>query len=210
MTVGGAVLTGCLGTDGLRGTGSESETPTLSGSETAETGATTEPATDTEQPSDETESESPTGTPPLNETQYPVGYPWRQRTETFLSSPVCVLANRPSFVLVDSQEAWQDLTADTPALSGYPFVADTGFDTKSIVCFEVRLTRGERPTVPDVTGVSDGKIVVTVTETGTPVVNGEACVSVFVRVPVPRSDIGRVTVRFVESGEEIYTESRSY
>ncbi len=192
-------MSGCISDN--QAVSTDTATPTTT-TETSRPTTDTPSLTENEQSPTNDPTPSPTATPPVNQTQYSVGYPWIPFEETYLQSEIYLLADTeslPALTVLDTQKDWQELIADTDNLSGYPFVANTTFDSESVIIVEYVYQRRTYPTVTEITGISAGDITITLSESGPAIQNADVHISLFIRIPKNQSSISSVTIQFLDN-----------
>lgn len=216
VVAGSISLSGCLFGDGES---TEAATTTQAPPQTAT--PTVRPSlTRTDRPT-ETGTDSPTATttptsvetPNFNQTRYPVGFPWAPFGGTYLENPVCLsdAVQRDSrFWFLDSRSLWEELSAGSPDVRGYPFVVNTDFTARSLIVFENHMTWGHYLTVNEISGLGRGDIYIEVEQTGEAVANGVACFLTFFRVPVQLSAVDTVQIDLVVGNENRITHKKEY
>ncbi|MEZ3115879.1 hypothetical protein RYH80_08105 [Halobaculum sp. MBLA0147] len=198
----GVGLGGCLGFGDGESTATRPATATQSPSETSTrtappTATATETPTATDTPTDD--PDTPTLTPALNQTQYDVGMPARRSGVDTSSGPLLggEYGVAAGVAPIRSAAEWQRVRTDgtqavADAFEGYEFVAETDFDTETIVVIQ-RDRTGVRLRLRSVDGVGSPEIVIDGRRVDAAADRETDFEYLFVRLPTGGDEIERIT-----------------
>lgn len=209
----GVGLAGCLGFGESKSTATRPATATQSPSETPtrtapSTPTATETPTATDTPTEDRETRSPT--PDRNQTQYDVGFP--HRTLGHETGDHQLLGDgedaengvQPIRSAAEWRQVRTDGDRDTAAFfRDYEFVAETDFDTETLVVVQRFYGSGLRPQIESVSGVGTPRVTIQAERVGFMPVQTVEFRYAFVRLPTAGDEIDRITIEIEENDEEV-------